>query len=180
MAKERGWFTTYEAKRSKVYSQARDETFEMLGIGTVELRVRSDLDDPTKTDVFRLESVLHVPDVPVNIICHKKLEKAARWHLVPPADKRGRTLGALYDWEGKQLAYFRYLDYSNRSATFPDRHLVPGTKEAPDGVVVPSCAPQDYTLGKSTFQNTFLNLPGHLQVRWVTWREEDQKTATSD
>lgn len=58
VAKERGWFTTYEARRSKVYSQAREETFEMLGIGTVELRVRSDLDDPTKTDVFKLEGVL--------------------------------------------------------------------------------------------------------------------------
>ena len=179
VAKERGWFTTYEARRSKVYSQAREETFEMLGIGTVELRVRSDVDDPTKTDVFKLEGVLHVPDVPVNIISHKKLEKAAGWHHVPPADKRTRTLGGLCDCHGEQLAYFRYFDYSNHTAIFQDRHLIPGTKEAPDEVVVPSCAPQGCALGESTSQNTVLNLPGPLQVRWVTWREEDQKTATS-
>ena len=121
----------------------------------------------------------HVPDVPVNIISHKKLEKVAGWHHVPPADKRTRTLGGLCDCHGEQLAYFRYFDYSNHTAIFQDRHLIPGTKEAPDEVVVPSCAPQGYTLGESTSQNTVLNLPGPLQVRWVTWREEDQKTATS-
>ena len=139
----------------------------MLGIGTVELKVWSDVNDPTKTEVIRLEDVLHVPDVPVNIICEKKLEKAVGgWHHVPPANARGRTLGGVYDWEGKQVAYFRYFDYSNHeSEVFQDRHVYSGTKQLPDGVVVPACAPDGYTLGESTFEKIVLKLPGERQVR---------------
>ncbi len=178
MAKEKGWFTEYRPLKSKVYHQDwNDVTCEVLGIGTVELRVRSDPDDWTKTEVLQLEEVLHVPGVPVNIICHQKLGKTTRIDFHNP--NRG-TLGGVKNDNGKQLAYFRYLDYSNRTSPVSQQgHLVPGTKEAPDGVVVPSCAPEGYTLGESTFQNTFLPLPGALQVRWVTWREEDQKPATS-
>ncbi|KAK4149906.1 hypothetical protein C8A00DRAFT_37491 [Chaetomidium leptoderma] len=177
VAKNREWFTSYTPKQSTVYQrhwQGKPEcAMAMFGIGTVELPVRLDPADPTKTGTLVLENVLHVPDAKFNIVCHEKVNEARRLCLDNKAEgfPQGKVEGAD---GGKTLAYFRDIHYPG-GPTHP--HPVswtplPGGFQVNPRLVELAHAPAGRALGPSTFED--LLQTGCQRAEWVTWDESTE------
>ena len=155
MTKNREWFTSYTPLQSTVYQRHWQDdpgcAMAMLGIGTVELPVRLNPTDPTKTDSK------------FNIVCHEKVNEASRLYL-EKAD--GFPQGKVEDANGKTLAFFRNIHYPE--------DLTPLSASVWVGprLVELAHASTGRALGPSTFED--LLQTGDQRAEWVTWDESTE------
>jgi hypothetical protein len=179
VAQDRGWFTDYEEREFWVYKQhwtVEKALLKVHGIGTVDLPVRLDPEDPTEIGTFRLLNVLHIPDAVVNVVCASKLGGVyIHW---PPVDVGEPEVKVSV---GKRVAYFRHnLEFL---PTLPQHKIegkaIAGTEALPDAYLALADAPPDgYTMGFPSIA-IMVDAPAskggrHAEVpsinlRWVNW-----------
>ncbi|OCK81387.1 hypothetical protein K432DRAFT_434185 [Lepidopterella palustris CBS 459.81] len=95
-AKDRGWFTTYTPIVSKVHSLYIGEEAKVVGIGTVNLRVKKapGLSGKRSHSTLLLHNVLHVPSFVCNVI-------GITEDFKPVFSSSG-----LFDQQGRYIAFF--------------------------------------------------------------------------
>lgn len=101
-AKNRSSFKTYQHLGKHIHgSIIRTEVPRLFvaGVGTVELKVRSDIKKGSPDHTLILENVLHIPDAPCNGFCWAKHARKHKFLLDTGAPWRG------IDREGKHIWY---------------------------------------------------------------------------
>jgi hypothetical protein len=180
VAKDKGWFTDYKPVQSTVYKRdgqgGKETAMAVHSIGTVELAVRLDPQDASKTGVVCLVDVLHVPQADTNIISHKAFAEAKDVVYAHRQDGTPFPNGKVSGQSGETLVYFRDVEYPEGvKANFVKDgkgHVMPF------GLVELAGFPAGYTLGESTLEALLDS--GRPLAGWVTWKEEDKGVVASN
>ncbi|CAO2653304.1 Nn.00g027150.m01.CDS01 [Neocucurbitaria sp. VM-36] len=127
VAKDRGWFTSYTPFQSTLGPLYSDESWPVVGVGTVMLSTPPAPGSPI-SNVLRLENVLHVPSFFCNAIgCPLVMGHEYNFSY----EGNDKTKGAILDSSQQPAAYF-----------------LPGREQYVPEVL----APRGETLGPTVFQ----------------------------
>lgn len=185
VAKDRGWFTEYTPFRSRAYGRNihgqldPGAVLDAYGFGTVELCLRQDPNNHALTRTIVLEGVLHVPQLPCNIISCKRLKTDLGPRLASSETSMELCSEPLPGFPNGRVLLKRPLDDNSiitivwtyfQNIQQPDWDLPQGQEELnerrphPRLVELARIQPRACTFGESRFQQMLID-----NGEWFQW-----------